>query len=349
MGLRNPWRFSFDTVNMELYIADVGQVTFEEINVIAADSAGVNYGWKVMEGNDCYDPDPIDVDCPSSTASCNSADYTAPVYEYSHGLGCSVTGGFVYRGSIYPNMVGYYMFIDYCTSRIWSLISDGDGGWLTNEQTLGGYGNITSFGLAEDGEIYAAEDGNSIYHLIDNSVVPIDLFDFVGTEKDEGIHLSWHVGSYENFSHFEIEKRAETTSFKAIGSLYPSESDLIKGEFSFDDREARYLTQYYRIKMVDLNGHFSYSSIIKFHKSFQSFGLFPNPAKDIIYLHIPNSQIGQGSFSVFDAMGRVVDATTNLDDESHPYINTENLKEGLYLVCYENGTFRSCQKVIIRK
>ncbi len=109
-GLRNPWRFSFDSLTGDLYIGDVGQNQWEEINYQPANSeGGENYGWNPMEGNHCY------------RSGCGPEAYIPPVAEYGHKDGCSVTGGYVYRGSLDPNLRGFYLYGDYCSGRICSL------------------------------------------------------------------------------------------------------------------------------------------------------------------------------------------------------------------------------------
>jgi glucose/arabinose dehydrogenase len=157
-GLRNPWRFSFDRKTGDLYIGDVGQGAWEEIDVQPAGfPGGANYGWRVTEGTHCYNP----------AAGCSLAGITLPVAEYGHGGGnCSVTGGFVYRGRDFDRLNGIYFFADYCSGRVWGL-RNGPAGWETQELLRLGYA-LTSFGEDQDGEIYAV-DGSSgvLYRLID--------------------------------------------------------------------------------------------------------------------------------------------------------------------------------------
>lgn len=115
-GLRNPWRFSFDRETGDFFIADVGQNQWEEVNFQPANSpGGENYGWQIMEANHCVD-----------AAACDQTDLIAPIFEYDHTMGCSITGGYVYRGSLYPTMVGNYFVSDYCSGTIWRLFLDGD-------------------------------------------------------------------------------------------------------------------------------------------------------------------------------------------------------------------------------
>jgi glucose/arabinose dehydrogenase len=108
-GLRNPWRFSFDRLTGDLYIADVGQSSWEEVNhQPAASPGGENYGWRLMEGNHCFNP----------ASDCDDGTLVPPIVEYNHTEGCSVTGGYVYRGSLIPALFGTYLLGDFCTGVI---------------------------------------------------------------------------------------------------------------------------------------------------------------------------------------------------------------------------------------
>jgi glucose/arabinose dehydrogenase len=156
IGLRNPWRYSFDLKTGDLYIADVGQNLYEEVNVQPADSAGgENYGWPIMEGFHCFSP----------AQNCDQSGLVMPVVEYDHGLGCSITGGFVYRGSAFPALDGIYFFGDYCTGRIWGLAQFPDGTWLVRELLQQGI-QLSSFGQDESGEVYALDMGGGTLYQI---------------------------------------------------------------------------------------------------------------------------------------------------------------------------------------
>ena len=152
-GLRNPWRFSFDRLTDDLYIGDVGQNTWEEIDFVTAGTpGGLNFGWNYFEGLHPYQGTP-----PSNVS------FTPPVAEYNHDGGrCSVTGGYVYRGSM-PEWNGIYLYGDYCTGTVWGLIHS-DGGWQ-NQVLFDALGNITSFGQDESGEVYIVLDGGQILRL----------------------------------------------------------------------------------------------------------------------------------------------------------------------------------------
>lgn len=154
-GLRNPWRFSFDRLDGTLFIADVGQNQYEEINAVPFNSAAVNYGWNITEGAVCY-----------NASSCERAGLTDPVYVYAHGPGCSVTGGYVYRGSAYPSMQGYYIFGDYCSGQIWAMGRSDRGVWFARE-VLKSDLQISSFGEDQAGELYVSDLGDgTIYRIV---------------------------------------------------------------------------------------------------------------------------------------------------------------------------------------
>jgi glucose/arabinose dehydrogenase len=158
IGVRNPWRFSFDSATGDLYIADVGRENEEEVNFQPAASAGgENYGWRCYEG-----------DSPFNTAGCGPmGSFDFPVYTYSHSLpGCAVTGGFVYRGSEFPGMTGHYFFADYCFGRVWSLDVD-NGHQLAVDESFSEV-LFTSFGEDIDGELYVADSlNNTIYRVVE--------------------------------------------------------------------------------------------------------------------------------------------------------------------------------------
>jgi len=191
VGLRNPFRCSFDRVTGDFWIADVGQGQREEINKQSVNSTGAeNYGWKVMEGNNCYDPDPIDMDCVAGVASCNDPSYTMPVFDYPHDFstgGVSVTGGFVYRGCEYPLLYGYYLCADYVSNNVWALNADGSvAGFYPNISN-----NISSFGEDEEGELYAVSLNGEIYRVTEtgaSSDCSCPLDDMINSFAQSGVY-----------------------------------------------------------------------------------------------------------------------------------------------------------------
>jgi len=160
LGLRNPWRFSFDRSNGDLFIGDVGQNAWEEIDLQPAASAGgENYGWRCYEGNH-----------PFNTSGCGAPeDYVSPILEYPHSQGCSVTGGHRYRGAAFPNLRGTYLYSDYCTGTVWGATTDGST-W-SSMPLLSSFLNVSTFGEDEAGEIYLADriSSGAVYRIIDSS------------------------------------------------------------------------------------------------------------------------------------------------------------------------------------
>ncbi len=157
-GLRNPWRFTFDRETGDMLIGDVGQDRYEEVDFEPASSiGGVDYGWRKMEGMHCFNP-----------SNCSVGQSRLPILEYDHGSNnCSITGGYRYRGTRYPNMRGIYFYGDYCTGRIWGASEDG-GVWSTKLYLTTGL-NISTFGEDQAGELYVANQKGAVYHLVDTS------------------------------------------------------------------------------------------------------------------------------------------------------------------------------------
>jgi glucose/arabinose dehydrogenase len=166
-GLRNPWRYAFDRKTGDLYIADVGQNLFEYVHVVPAKKlAGPHdFGWNVVEGNHCF-----------QAKTCNTKGFTRPVLEYPHSEGCSITGGYVYRGKAIPELAGSYFYSDFCTAILRSFRLKGGKAtdswdWKTALDPDGKMAQITAFGEDQDGEIYiTAQDGN-IFKLIPSEKV----------------------------------------------------------------------------------------------------------------------------------------------------------------------------------
>lgn len=159
IGLRNPWRFSFDRAGGDLYIADVGQDSREEVDVSTASSGGgrgLNYGWNRMEGTACY-----------GSTSCNRTGLTLPVMDYTHAAGCSITGGYVYRGAALPNLAGTYFYGDYCNGWIRSFrYSGGQAGTPREWPALKPGGQITSFGEDAAGELYVMQQDGKLFQFV---------------------------------------------------------------------------------------------------------------------------------------------------------------------------------------
>ncbi len=155
-GLRNPWRFSIDPVDRLVYIGDVGQDAFEEVDVVGLDGAGANFGWFEMEGSVCF------------RGGCNPSAYDLPIHEYPHSDACSITGGIVYRGSAIPELVGHYMYADWCSVFVSTLRYDGSEvadivDWTSDLTELG---QVTSFAVDHDGEMLTVNWDGEIHRIV---------------------------------------------------------------------------------------------------------------------------------------------------------------------------------------
>ena len=155
-GLRNPWRNAFD--GDQLYIADVGQDKWEEIDVVTTHDGGANLGWNTMEASQCYPPNAV----------CIQGGLVMPIYTYSHAEGCSITGGFVYRGKALPALNGRYFFADYCSGAVEALRYENGvaTSLIKTSKDLGGLGAINAFGTDSHGELYVLTDSGAVLKMV---------------------------------------------------------------------------------------------------------------------------------------------------------------------------------------
>ncbi|CAN5796970.1 PQQ-dependent sugar dehydrogenase [soil metagenome] len=151
LGLRNPWRFSFDRATGDMFIGDVGQNAWEEVDLVPAGVSGANFGWPYVDGYDCR-------------RSCETDDSLRPIIAYAHDVGCAITGGYVYRGERIPHLEGTYLYGDFCSGRIWGA-RQRDGVWVS-EELMDLEANVSSFGEDDRGEIYFADYGLGVVYLL---------------------------------------------------------------------------------------------------------------------------------------------------------------------------------------
>jgi glucose/arabinose dehydrogenase len=153
-GLRNPWRFDFDAVAGTLYVADVGEDTYEEVDAVGVAQAGLNYGWKLMEGPVCV------------LAGCATAGLTLPVLSYQHGAPCSITGGHVYRGTAIPELTGHYFYSDFCAGFLRSFLLAGGVATQQRDWGIAFPGRVTSFGKDSSGELYVLTETGGVLKIV---------------------------------------------------------------------------------------------------------------------------------------------------------------------------------------
>lgn len=167
-GLRNHWRCSFDRLTYDMWMGDVGQNQYEEIDFRShCDTIGHNYGWRCYEASTAY----------NSSGCQPQLNYTSPIYEYAHSLGCSVTGGYVYRGAQEGGLFGKYLFTDYCQGRIWAIVPNGSGGWNANQLSQSSSQvnyDLSSWGEDVYGELYlAGVSSGKIFRIRDTACAPV--------------------------------------------------------------------------------------------------------------------------------------------------------------------------------
>jgi glucose/arabinose dehydrogenase len=180
LGFRNPWRYSFDRQTGDLFVADVGQSSREEVDFQPASSpGGENYGWRLMEGTSCFNP----------PSNCNDGTLTLPILEYTHSLGCSITGGFRYRGAAIPPLSGVYLYADYCSGRIWGATETAPGQW-TSTVLLDTNLAISAFGEDEAGELFIAHHSSSgaVYRVVSSELMfhTLDPCRVIDTRNPDG-------------------------------------------------------------------------------------------------------------------------------------------------------------------
>ena len=231
-GLRNPWRFSFDSLNQDLWIGDVGQQNVEEIDRAGSTEAGLNYGWRCYEGSD-----------PFNTGGCPPMqNLTFPIAEYSSNSStsnCSITGGYVYRGDNYPTMEGLYFFADVCSGLIGTVDALGD---LTEHGSFNG--SWVSFGVDINEELYIVGIGGSIFRVIDTAIIGTSEFDtplsivMTPNPARENLYILSENNQISSISIADIK-----------GSLLLKEDNLLSASINFDVSS---LNQGFYIVKIDL-------------------------------------------------------------------------------------------------
>ena len=255
-GLRNPWRWSFDRATGDMWLADVGQGAWEEVNWLPANTiAGANFGWKCYEGNHVY----------ASGCSPAVTDTVSPVFEYGHNSttgGLSITGGYVYRGLEFPALQGYYITTDYVYNNLWLIRPNGTGGFTSTQQSAV-LNNISSYGEGAGGTLYAVKRNNgTLYKVIVTGVVPVTLSGFTATRFQEYNQLNWSTAAENNTSTFFIEFSLDGRLFARVGQV-PATGAATGADYVFRHAISSSSSVYYRLAIQDLDGGFRYSDIVR--------------------------------------------------------------------------------------
>lgn len=331
IGLRNPWRWSFDRLNGDFWIADVGQGNYEEVNHIpAASAAGVNYGWRCREGMHNYD-----------FSGC-TATYTDPIFEYTHNSttgGYSITGGYVYRGWEYPTLYGYYLTVDYISSNLW-LLKPGQPAIM---QT-GMPNNISGFGESADGNtLYALRrTSGTLYKVIVTNAVPVILQNFSAVKQGASNKISWTVSSEINIDHYEVEYSLNNQDYNIAGNVTANGSI----NYSFNHSLQNSNTVFYRLKVVEQNGNTFYSPVVMLAGLVSEIKVYPTLVQNhALTIELPKKGI---FLQIFSADGRLQFQKDFKNNEGINLLNIPALPAGVYLLKFiGNGTIEN-KKIMIK-
>jgi hypothetical protein len=264
LGLRNPWRISFDRNTGDLWIADVGQNQWEEINFVAYDTqGGQNYGWDCKEGNHNFEPN----NCPQGTP------FVDPIFEYPHncnpcpqGFGISVTGGFVYRGDAYPSLQGTYICADYGSDQLWLIhqtASNPPQFEYVVQNGVGMIADIATFGEDDSGEMFAGSLGGTIYAVsAAGSWLPVQWDALEANRTPVGNKIDWVVHQLEGIEYFEVQ-RSQTAMFTDVTIVKRVDVVPQQTHYSYVDNFNQYYGAYYRVAAHLQDGNTEYSPVAR--------------------------------------------------------------------------------------
>jgi hypothetical protein len=323
-----------------MWIGDVGQGAREEIDFRAnGTTGGINYGWRCYEGDLSY-----------NTSGCGTiGSYTFPIFDYTRDNatgGQCVTGGVVYRGSMWPSLQGYYMCADYLSNNGWLIKRDGAGVPTVTLQA-GMPNGLVSFSEAENGEVYAVSlNNNAIYQVSVTSVLPLTLQQFSGKAKNSSNELAWNTSSEMNVSAFDIEYSTNGADFKKAGSV--EASNLAQGKaYTFMHVSPPKTVLFYRLKMIDKDRHFNYSHIIRIENNYtQTLAVIPSLLKQgetmTIGLKVPFNQL-----EITDMNGQVL-INKQLSGRSGDLKIDLSFAKGIYLVRLMNTENSITKRILVQ-
>lgn len=345
-GLRNPYRWSFDAVTNAMWIADVGQGQREEVNVRlqSPTTGGVNYGWHCYEGT--MQPPPGVTACSPLPAS-----YVAPIFEYTHNAatgGFSITGGIVYRGTVYPALYGYYVFADYVSGNVWVMNQSG----VTTQQT-NGLSRVAGFGTAENGELFALSRGTTagtgtIYSIAATAAaaLPVTLTSFIGRTLSGYNELQWSTSFEQNAEKFIIEYSTDGTNYIAAGEVTAT-NNTSGSAYSYRHTVGNAGKLFYRLLMRNTDASSRYSTVIQ---------IGGKKAGDIkIYTTLLqnnrlelNASVPVEKINVFTLDGKEMFNSSFNGRQGYFSVQLPNLTRGIYFVRILGKDYNKTEKIIIQ-
>jgi glucose/arabinose dehydrogenase len=336
-GVRNPWRIAFDRETGDLWIADVGQNLYEEINMIPAGTgAGRNLGWDCREGYHNYSPSHCDT---------VAMPLTYPIFEYPHqcppcpyGNGASVTGGFIYRGNNYPDLMGIYVAVDYSSNDVFLIEQTGPNTFTFIGHNANGNSGITTFGEDDDGELYAGNLGGVLYTVSMGEPLPLQWEDLFASTVSNGNKIQWTLHTTIDVDYFEIQRslQMDFTNFNSIAEI---QSDPDEITYTYHDPYYQPLGVYYRVAAHMSDGSIEYSPVAR---------IMPDPVSRPTLTFDINTNLWRinlppfwqnGDLLVYDLQGRTV-YSHSLSKRSHIDLSRP-VTPGIYFVTVrsEEGTW----------
>ena len=330
IGLRNPWRYSFDRLTGDLWIGDVGQNNYEEIDFQPASSTGgENYGWRCYEGDSAY-----------LTSGCVSAsNFTFPVHVYDHGQGCAITGGYVYRGANEGDLYGRYISTDYCTGIFLSTKPNGTGGWKVDTlQTFDQYA-YTSFGENNKGELFATSHSlNRIMKITTEACLPTAHILSADTVNYCGPFLTLNAVAGTNF------KYQWNVNGNPIGGATSATYDVNQtGNFSV------LVTDTSACSALSNKVHVDFCTAVSEKNQFSHSTLYPNPATSTTTLEFYTPASGNFEIKLFNAIGMEM---MNEQKEFPAGVNdwkleTSKLTKGFYFLNVRTGEKTFVKRLVV--
>ncbi|MFY7899429.1 MAG: PQQ-dependent sugar dehydrogenase [Chitinophagaceae bacterium] len=259
LGLRNPWRWCFDKQTGDMWIADVGQGVWEEVNFKAAGNiiSPTNYGWRCYEGNSVY------TTCTPEIPTNN----LAPIFQYDHSNngGYSITGGLVYRGTEYPDLQGYYLCTDYVINNGWLIKNNGNNNFTVTKQT-GWLSNIASFGESQNGTMYAVSLNGIIAKVVATTALPLALTQFTVQPNNLQHIIEWSVLQEYKGDKYMIERSVQNAL--QFETVYNTQANNNNSKNTYKVAiNATVNTVFYRLKIINANGKTTYSSIVSINNN----------------------------------------------------------------------------------
>jgi glucose/arabinose dehydrogenase len=340
IGLRNPWRWSFDRQTGDMWIGDVGQGNREEVNYQpASNTGGKNYGWRCYEGTAAF-----------NTGGCQAQNtYTAPIFDYPHNNatgGFSITGGFVYRGAEFAFLNGYYICADYVSGNAWLIKDGGTSGGFTSSIQAGLPASISTFGEAENGDIYTANLGGTLYKVNATAPIPVTLTGITAQNNNGSVLVKWQTSFEQNTSRFEVQYNADGSNWQTAGSINAS-GQPNGSSYSFIHNFTVSSNVLYRLKIIDNNGSFTYSPTVSLNNITRKKVLvYPSLIQDNVLRIALDAPFT--SLQMVDANGREVYRQNISGRTGTVQLNLPALAAGIYSVVVKNAQEVVVQKVVVK-